>query len=415
MRRRESTWRNMPQHQSSELTKYDVYRTKWTRGSMPVAPWLSTYMVMSMLMPAKTRSRQNEDEGEEGSIDDDDAGSSIRRRVSVRKQERPFKRKSFNQLIPEAGQAAPTPEAIQTWFRAARELMKSEGLQWIVNVADKIEQDAKTREYYLSNPQQDDDEGKISLEGGKKMVIDDDNVHYVCLVMRKHGAVCHEYSDLKEGANYESDLAWSDWDKLESDIVQFNMQMRTALDKAGCPEIYRQIERDYEDSSHPLSGMLAWKMLKQKQLKVQGAEGAYWALRLNNAVHNGGPMCKHPSQLMFWLQSVDEAATGLMQHRMDENAVTTLTVPMVLNAISEKHGEEWETWRGTAENMLEEYRSNNTAWRVVYRLLEEKFNRKLGTQRVSAITATNNVRAANAGKAGMPQGSVPCLMMVRGV
>ena len=119
----------------------------------------------------------------------------------------------------------------------------------MVNVADKIEQNTDTLEYYLPNPQQDDDNGKLLLEGGKMMTIDDDNVREVCLVMQRYGAVCNEYSGLEEGANYDSGLARSDWDRLESDIVQFNMQMRTALDKAGCPEIYRQIDRDYGDSS----------------------------------------------------------------------------------------------------------------------------------------------------------------------
>ena len=64
------------------------------------------------------------------------------------------------------------------------------------------------------------------------MTIDDDNVRDVCLVMRRYGAVCNEYSEL-EGAKYDSGLAWCDWDQLEGDIVQFNMQMRSALDKAG--------------------------------------------------------------------------------------------------------------------------------------------------------------------------------------
>ena len=49
--------------------------------------------------------------------------------------------------------------------------MKIEGLQWMVNVADKIAQNADMLEYYLPNPQQNDDNGKLSL-GGRQ---EDDN------------------------------------------------------------------------------------------------------------------------------------------------------------------------------------------------------------------------------------------------
>ena len=86
-----------------------------------------------------------------------------------------FKRNKLPALKAEEGRNDPSPQAIQKWFRAARQIVDGEDLTWIVNAADGIkENDQGIFQLPFEEESIDlerDDAKPISIEGETKRTI----------------------------------------------------------------------------------------------------------------------------------------------------------------------------------------------------------------------------------------------------
>jgi len=382
----------------------------------PKAAWIPTWLVLSALMaPRKGGTSRHEEDGDEDSEDDEDVSKDEGRTGKKSKSRAPratvrrFKYASIPPLVPDPNTQDLEPSIITQWFRDAKEVMQGEELEWIVTAANNIQLDDDTQEYYMTNPDADDEDEKaerLQLEGAGKLTIDDDNVHHVCMILRKNGARLTEYDELLEGEEYSLDLAWKDWNELQKDVVQFNVKMKLALANSRLPEIYEQINRDYGNDSHPLAGLLAWRMVAQRQADAKGDDASYWVIRLQNAVQAGwnSDLCKHPSDLRNWLRIIDEAASNMLSRNQTMATITVMSVPLVLEIISNKKGEEWETWRNLANDMKRTYAKASTSWRAVNRALQKEITNKFGTQTVAAIVSATPKVDGGRGTDGEPQG-----------
>lgn len=179
-----------------------------------------------------------------------------------------FKKKELPKLKSAGLDAPPSKTQIRDWMRVARQVCRSEGIEWIIRTAEAMKVDEGTQEYYLDDL--DDASNTVELEDKKLDMHDANNRPYVGLIlmlMHQHGAgsVMAQYEALEQGASYTWGMTSKDWASIAQNICQFNAQMATALMDANMPDVNERINRHYGSDVHLLSGLLAWKMLYDEQ------------------------------------------------------------------------------------------------------------------------------------------------------
>ena len=73
-----------------------------------------------------------------------------------------FKKKELPKLTSASSEGPPNKTQIRDWLRVARQICRSEGVQWIIRTAEAMQLDEDTQEYYLSDP--DDETNTVELE-----------------------------------------------------------------------------------------------------------------------------------------------------------------------------------------------------------------------------------------------------------
>ena len=153
---------------------------------------------------------------------------------------------------------------------------------------------------------------------------------------------------------------------IEQDIYKFNVHMATALVDANMPDINERINRNYGQDVHPLSGLLAWKMLCDEQERDAHENVAAWMVRIHCNVQEGRKI-EHPTAIMPWVRAIDTVEDKLLNLNCSADQIASMTMHMVLETIACKHGEKWEPWRATASELQREIGTKGKAytWRIV--------------------------------------------------
>ena len=140
--------------------------------------------------------------------------------------------------------------------------------------------------------------------------------------------------------------------------------MATALSEANLPDINERINRHYGNDVHPLSGLLAWKMLCDEQERDAHENVAAWLVRAHCIVQEGRKI-DHPTALMPWVRAIDTVGDKLLNLDIKADQIASMTIHMVLETIACKHGEKWEPWRAIARELQREVGSKGKActWR----------------------------------------------------
>ena len=180
------------------------------------------------------------------------------------------------------------------------------------------------------------------------------------------GSVLAQYAALKPGQTYTWEMVMLDWTAIEQEIHQFNAQMATALSEANLPDINERINRHYGNDVHPLSGLLAWKMLCDEQERDAHENVAAWLVRARCIVQEGRKT-EHPTALMPWVRAIDTVGDKLLNLDIKADQIASMTIHMVLETIACKHGEKWEPWRAIARELQREMGSKGKAytWRII--------------------------------------------------
>ena len=296
-----------------------------------------------------------------------------------------FKRNKLPALKAEEGRNDPSPQAIQKWFRAARQIVDGEDLTWIVNAADGIkENDQGIFQLPFEEESIDlerDDAKPISIEGETKRTI--------CIGLAEtYEAPAPAYDSCTYVQDYTSQQAAVDWKIMQAEITQFNSQMSAALESAGLPEIYERVNRGYGNRYHPLGGLMAWRMLADVQNADEGDDASSWVIKLQNAVNAGNTVCTSPHMIKDWMRTIDQCASRLMAHGIPSHTITLMTVHMVVNILELKAGSEWEPWRLLARDIKNEDRNKTLTWKVVNGRITGEYSKRFGTESVAAIVRT---------------------------
>ena len=145
---------------------------------------------------------------------------------------------------------------------------------------------------------------------------------------------------------------------MAQDLYQFNAQMATALMDANLPDVNERINRHYGSDVHPLSGLLAWKMLCDEQERDTSENVAAWMVRIHCIVQEGGKI-EQPAAIMPWVRAIDTVADKLLNLNVAADQIASMTMHVALETISSKHGEKWEPWRATARELQRDIGTNS--------------------------------------------------------
>ena len=179
------------------------------------------------------------------------------------------------------------------------------------------------------------------------------------MLMHQYGAgsALTQYESLEGGKPYSWEMISKDWASIEQDIYQFNAQMATALFDANMPDINERINCHFGSDVHPLSGLLAWKMLCDEQERDASENVAAWMVRIICIVQEGGKI-EQPTALMPWVRDIDTVADKLLNLNIGAEQIASMTMHVVLETIARKHSEKWEPWRATARELQREIGTN---------------------------------------------------------
>jgi len=302
-----------------------------------------------------------------------------------------FKKKELPKLKSAGLDAPPSKTQIRDWIRVARQVCRSEGIEWIIRMAEAMKLDEDTQEYFLDDP--DDSNNAVALEEKKIDMHDAKNrgpVGLLIILMHHYGAgsVLAQYESLAKGESYTWTMISKDWASVAQDIHQFNTQMATALMEANMPDVNERINRHYGSDVHPLSGLLAWKMLYDEQERDASENVAAWMVRIHCIVQEGGKI-ERPAALMPWVRAIDTAADMLLHLKVGADQIASMTMHVVLETITSKHGEKWEPWRATARELQREIgtpKSKTYTWRIVSAKIKTAWKKLYGDEGISELT-----------------------------
>ena len=159
-----------------------------------------------------------------------------------------FKRNKLPVLKAEEGCNDPSPQAIQKWFRAARQIVDGEDLTWIINAADNIKENNQ-RIFQLPFEKESID---LERDDAQPMSIVGETKRTMCIGLAEtYEAPAPAYDTCMFDQDYTSQQAAVDWKIMQAEITQFNSQMSAALESEGLPEIYERVDRGYGNRYHP--------------------------------------------------------------------------------------------------------------------------------------------------------------------
>ena len=157
-----------------------------------------------------------------------------------------------------------TSKAIQDWIKEAKDVVNTEGMKWLMDAAEAIELDEHTQVHSFVDP--DKHSSCTELDGTDNLNITDVNIkNKLVRIFSEYGAAASKYDALKPGVDYKDDMMERDWKDIMLEIHSFNSQMRKAIKDAKVLQIYEAIDRGYHNNSHPLGGIIAWKMVLEMQ------------------------------------------------------------------------------------------------------------------------------------------------------
>ena len=116
-----------------------------------------------------------------------------------------FKKKELPKLKSASLDAPPSKTQIRDWMRVARQVCRSEGIEWIIRMAEAMKLDEDTQEYFLDDP--DDSNNAVALEEKKIDMHDAKNrgpVGLLIILMHHYGAgsALAQYESLARNESY---------------------------------------------------------------------------------------------------------------------------------------------------------------------------------------------------------------------